>query len=698
MFTLHPIILILTVCSNTTHPFTTDFEIKIFQNKHESPYPTELIYGSIYQLTSHCEWAPGAAFQNVTPNIVNNRIINIEYENSLLLDSIGIHTTVCYCPSSSHYNCSVDQLGPVYPGENLTVDLCLPYNDEDIGILYVETYNKNLPESACQIYKFDSMRYVLYGNQCKAVHFPIASEQAAVCELFLTAQPNLFTSYDAFFVHLLPCPLGFSLQHGICDCNPDLRKYIDECMISNQTVRRLSNTYILGIISTKQYKVSTDCPTYYCLQGTTRINLHHPDDQCQPHRTGLLCSQCTEGYSVVFGSNQCKMCSDIHLLFIFYFVCTGLFLIVLLLVLNLTVTLGTINSITVYVNLVWISDPYLHFKQRLVAILQPYIYIANFAPPFVLCFYNGMNMYAKVWIQLAYPIYLIIITITFILGSRYSTKLYRLTFNRALPVLATLFMLTYTSILQAISSAPLYTTIITIPSDGSENLWLLDPTIPLFGWKFSLLISVCFLLFLFLLMFNVILLFTKPLMRFKIIHRFKPLIDAFQGPFKSRYYYWIGIQLLIRNVFVLLSILGKTVYLTFSCIIMITLATTHGYIQPYKSKLINIQESLLLYNFAIMCVLLIFNGNETMNIITMNVMVGLSFLHCLVIVAYHVFAFIIAIHCTRLVKSAANIRNCIVQYCYHKRQRKVHVENLCTEIPEVAYNFANFREPLIGED
>ena len=81
-----------------------------------------------------------------------------------------------------------------------------------------------------------------------------------------------------------------------------------------------------------------------------------------------------------------------------------------------------------------------------------------------------------------------------------------------------------------------------------------------------------------------------------------------------------------------------------------------------------------------------------------NVMVGPSCLHCLVIVAYHVFVFIIAIHCTRLVKSATNISNCIVQYCYQKRQRKAHVENLCTEIPEVAFNFANFRDPLIGED
>ena len=63
-------------------------------------------------------------------------------------------------------------------------------------------------------------------------------------------------------------------------------------------------------------------------------------------------------------------------------------------------------------------------------------------------------------------------------------------------------------------------------------------------------------------MFNVTLLFTKPLMRFKVVHHFKPLLDAFQGPFKYQYYYWTGIQMLIRNVMVLFYILRFNVSIT----------------------------------------------------------------------------------------------------------------------------------------
>ena len=75
-------------------------------------------------------------------------------------------------------------------------------------------------------------------------------------------------------------------------------------------------------------------------------------------------------------------------------------------------------------------------------------------------------MYTKKWLQLVYPFYLMIIMLFFIIGSRYSSRLYRLTFNRALPVLATLFMLSYTSMLQVIATIFFYTKVITVPDNS----------------------------------------------------------------------------------------------------------------------------------------------------------------------------------------------------------------------------------------
>ena len=66
------------------------------------------------------------------------------------------------------------------------------------------------------------------------------------------------------------------------------------------------------------------------------------------------------------------------------------------------------------------------------------------------CFYNGMDSYAKMWLQLFFPFYLIIIAILIIIASRYSSRIFRLTFSRSLPVLATLFLLYYTSVLRTV--------------------------------------------------------------------------------------------------------------------------------------------------------------------------------------------------------------------------------------------------------
>ena len=122
----------------------------------------------------------------------------------------------------------------------------------------------------------------------------------------------------------------------------------------------------------------------------------------------------------------------------------------------------------------------------------------------------------------------------------------------------------------------------------------------------------CIVLFILLLTLTVVLLFTKPLMRFNIVARFKPLIHAFQGSLKSQYSCRIGIQLLVRSVMIVLLILGRTLSITLSCIIILTMAIIHSRIQPDNNKLNNLQELLLLYNYVVMCVLLILNGNETL--------------------------------------------------------------------------------------
>ena len=188
---------------------------------------------------------------------------------------------------------------------------------------------------------------------------------------------------------------------------------------------------------------------------------------------------------------------------------SGIVLVVLLFVLNLTVTDGSINTFILYVNII-IANTTVFFPKTTPT--YTFISLANLDLGIQTCFYNGMDDYAKMWLQLAFPFYLIFIATLIIITSHYSTTIQRLTARRALPVLATLFLLSYTKILRIVSSVLFsYSTITHLPSKHTTVVWSVDANVPVLGFRFILLFIVCLILFLILVSFNVILLFTRIL-------------------------------------------------------------------------------------------------------------------------------------------------------------------------------------------
>ena len=79
------------------------------------------------------------------------------------------------------------------------------------------------------------------------------------------------------------------------------------------------------------------------------------DSQCQFKRSGLLCGQCQQGYSSVFGSSQCMQCSHVYLFIVIPIAIVGVVLVILLFIFNLTITNGAINSFIFYVNIISIN-------------------------------------------------------------------------------------------------------------------------------------------------------------------------------------------------------------------------------------------------------------------------------------------------------------------------------------------------------
>ena len=64
------------------------------------------------------------------------------------------------------------------------------------------------------------------------------------------------------------------------------------------------------------YLLSSACPFEYCLPYSSHHKLSDPDSQCQFNRSGVLCGQCKQGLSSVFGSSEYKHCSNIYILLV----------------------------------------------------------------------------------------------------------------------------------------------------------------------------------------------------------------------------------------------------------------------------------------------------------------------------------------------------------------------------------------------
>ena len=496
--------------------------------------------------TSHCKWLPTSVFYGHNPGLINQQIIQTNYGKVN-------HTFICLLSSNTYYDCAIDKLGPVYPGQILQVNVFTPCSySENTTVIYAETHNNLLPSTACKIAHQNELLNTI-NNQSGTLNFTIVSNNTDMCELFLTITSHFYHVYEAFYVRLLPCPVGFTLQNGICDCDPLLSPDIRTCYIEQSVIRRPVTRWITAHVQSNDTKYLTgNCPMDYCSPYSSNVLLTNPDTQCQFNRTGVLCSQCQHHLSMVFGSSnaRCMKCTNLHILIAILIILAGIVLVTLMYLLNLTVTNGTINGLIFYANIISINDSVFLINDNVYKPLKVFISFTNLDLGIETCFYNGMDSYAKIWLQLFFPSHLIIIAVSIIFASRYSTRIFRLTYTRSLPVLATLLLLSYTGVLRVVLTVLFsYSTITHLPSGHQQLVWCIDASVPLFGLKFTILFITCLVLFLLLIPFNIILLFRRYLSWFRFINHFKPILDAFQGTYKDKYYYWVGVHITLRSIF-----------------------------------------------------------------------------------------------------------------------------------------------------
>ena len=452
-------------------------------------------------------------------------------------------------------------------------------------------------------------------------------------------------------VQMMHCPMGFILQDSLCVCQLQLQKHEINCSIDSQKVNRPSSTWINATFtngSEDGVLVHEQCPFDYCKPESFDLDLEEPDEQCAFNRSGILCGACQQNLSHVFGTSACKECSSLWvLLWVPLNALAGLALVVFLVVLNLTVSVGTINGLIFYANIVRVNHAIFFPPNISNSFLSWFIAWINLDLGIETCFYNGLDAYVKTWLQFVFPLYIWFLVGIIIILSHYSTFAAKLSGRNAVPVLATLFLLSYTKLLRIIITV-FQSTELKFPDNSVRKIWLYDGNIDYLKGKHIPLYIAAHLLLLIFLPYTAILIsiqFLQKRSSYKLlswVKRLKPLFDAYTGPYKDRHRYWTGLLLLVRIVLFLIISMnshGKADINLLAIIstvlsLLVYLAFAGG---VYKAWYLNIIQYSFFLNLGILSSATFYtmvNGYGQIAVVYTSV--GIAFTLFLVIAVFHV--------------------------------------------------------------
>ena len=358
---------------------------------------------------------------------------------------------------------------------------------------------------------------------------------------------------------ILPCPPGLELDTDTksCVCDSVITQKVPgiRCNVSwmPHPIQYSQNNWI-GYYNTLNCIIAhSGCPFDYCVSSSAKFSLNESDLQCNYNRSGILCGQCKQGLSLMLGSNKCSQCSNDWLALIPVFAISGVLLVVLFIALNLTVSVGSINGLLFYANVVKLNES-AFFPRGDVPVISQFIAWLNLDWGIETCLYNGLDSYWKVMLQFVLPVYLWFLVIVIIIACRYSFKVSRLCGHNIVPVLATLILMSYTKLLRTITKSLMINTIEC--GDAKWNVWNVDGNVHYLSGKHIVLFSISLMFLITGLIYTGLVLSSQWLQRYSVkcckstrdpVVKLKPLIDAYTGPYKDRYRFWMGLGLRVGS-------------------------------------------------------------------------------------------------------------------------------------------------------
>ena len=596
-----------TLIYNCTQYYSTDLDIRVLLNATFEPIPTD---NGLQHISSEPVEICYCSKSNVSD------------------DKLQLH-----CTSSETPIPVID----TYPGKSITLSIVpvdatslMVYSPVSASITAYHYYGRYLSQDVLTLKEGQDL-LSLSGLRCSNVTYNIHSKTSQAKHGYLQLSiPGNQPSWSAL-IYVYPCPIGFQLSNnGICECDHFITKVITnaECNLSTLLITRPIGSW-LGRINNSTLGFTNICPSGNCRSTTIAINVSDIDHSiCIDGKTGVLCGQCINKLSIIFGITECRHCSNLWLLTLVGYAAIGVILVTVLLFFRLTLSEGPLASIILTNNIIAVSTiDYLDDDNVFISGMRIFVSLMNLNLGFPLCFYDGMTTAIKTGLQFIFPVYLWTIVIMFIVLSRYSIRISNQTAASSVQVLATLIHLSFSKLLITSIDILIYARVKTGNND-IITVWYGDGSVVYLQDKeHIILFSIAIVtLVLFVLPYILIVTFGNYFLRWKRLHHFRSFIESFHGPYKHTLGHWFGVRALvvvyIYTVFTALRGVDVTLMLFLQVIVMIPLALLQTYIKPFRNNGLNRMDSFCLFviivqiSVATLCVPVRIHTSQTLSYIT----------------------------------------------------------------------------------
>ena len=565
-------------CNNKPSGVNNGYHVHFLNNS--AYFGGDDLYGASFTASSHC----------LNPIEQSGCRVSVTGASSNTSSVSSDPTSVCLCDRTGQPQCNLTNISrKVSSGETFSLSIV------PVGANFGTTSGQVI----AYFINADFIQTFIPGNRvsinsknCTKVDYSIYSKYSNVEGLMLLAAEYSYpqyTVYDAvndpslrsitINVTMVACPPGFVLTGDppTCDCYHNLCDIATRCTIVDGNGLLASNGSMwMGKSAKNKTLCNRYCPTGYCtLNGEWIDILHSPHLQCANNRAGRLCGGCREYYSLAIGSNRCIRCyNNDNVSLVIFFALAGLLLVFFITALNLTVTQNMINELIFYANIMWIYQNIFFPKEleternAVLVFLKTFIAWINLDFGIETCFVNGLTAFWKLWLQFVFPFYIWCIVWLIIIIARHSTRFTRLLpTKRTIPVLATVFLLSYIKLVNITSTAMKFSFISEYPNDTVVNphpttsaVWSLDGNLGYCGHPhiFLFLAGLATLLILWF-PYTMLLLLMQWLRKMshlcflKWTQNFFPISDAYFAPLEHKHQYWFGVLLLTRGILLIIS-------------------------------------------------------------------------------------------------------------------------------------------------